>query len=268
MKLFATSYRKIFADEVAEAMRTTFVPGIVTGHDIEHLPEPVQKYLRYTGAIGKEKIHSVRLEFTGDFKTAPDRKCLKFSSLQYNFYDDPRRFFYMKMPMMGVPLDGLHVYKNERATMNIRIANLFEFVDARGEKMDQGETVTVFNDLCLMAPAALIDADIQWQTIDSLTVKATYTNGRNTISAKLYFNEDGELINFISTDRFLSSNGKTYQSYPWSTPAKNYIEFNGRKVPSYGEAIWHMPEGDYIYGKFNLKSIEYNGGSFTTGIKL
>ncbi len=171
----------------------------------------------------------------------------------------------MKMPMMGVPLDGLHVYKNECATMNIRIANLFQVVDARGEKMDQGETVTVFNDLCLMAPAALIDADIQWQTIDSHTVKATYTNGRNTISAKLYFNEAGELINFISTDRFLSSDGKTYLNYPWSTPVKNYTEFNGRKVPSYGEAIWHMPGGDYIYGKFNLKSVEYNSRNFTEG---
>jgi len=164
----------------------------------------------------------------------------------------------MKMPVMGLPFEGLHVYKNEKASMKIRMASLFTVVDARGEKMNQGETVTVFNDLCLMAPSALIDADVRWQTIDSLTVKAVYTNGENAITATLYFNEAGELVNFISTDRFLSSDGKTYLNYPWSTPAMRYKDFNGMKLPSYGEAIWQMPEGDYIYGKFNLKSVEYN----------
>ncbi len=258
MNLFGPGFKKVFTKGVNEAMQLQTNPGIVTEQDIKHLPEPVQKYLKFTGAIGKEKIQSVKLEFTGDFKTAPNRKYMKFTSVQYNFYGSPMRFFYMKMPMMGLPLDGLHVYKNEKASMKIRMASLFTIVDAKGEKMDKGETVTVFNDLCLMAPSALIDANVQWQTIDPLTVKAIYTNGKNTISATLYFSETGELKNFISSDRFMSSDGKTYLSYPWSTPVFNYKDFNGRKVPSYGETIWHMPEGDYVYGKFNLNSVEYN----------
>jgi hypothetical protein len=258
MKLLPRNYKKVFKTEVAEALQIQSNPGIVTEKDIQHLPEPVQKYLRYVGAIGKEKIHSMKLEFTGDFKTAPDRKYAKFSSVQYNFFQNPTRLFYMEMPIMGIPCYGLHVYKNEAASMKINLASLIEIVDAKGEKMDQGETVTVFNDLCLMAPAILIDADVKWQTIDQFTVKADYKNGENTISATLYFNEKGELTNFISTDRFMSSDGKTYLNYPWSTPAMNYKIFDGRKVPTYGEIIWHMPQGDFVYGKFNLKRVEYN----------
>lgn len=258
MKLLPRNYKSVFKTEVAKALQLQTSPGIVTEQDIKHLPEPVQKYLRYVGAIGKEKIHSVKLEFTGDFKTDPNNKYEKFISIQYNFFGSPKRFFYMKMPMMGIPCYGLHVYKEGTASMKINLSSLIEVVDAKGEKMNQGETVTVFNDLCLMAPAALIDADIKWQTIDKLIVKANYKNGKSTISATLYFNEAGELINFISTDRFLSSDGKTYLNYPWSTPAMNYKDFNGRKVPAYGETIWQMPEGDFVYGKFNLKSIEYN----------
>lgn len=128
----------------------------------------------------------------------------------------------------------------------------------KAKKMDQGETVTVFNDMCLMASSALIDADVTWQTIDPYTLKAFYTNDKITISATLYFNETGELTNFISTDRFMSSDGKTYLNFPWSTPAKNYQDFDGRKVPAYGETIWHMPEGEFVYGKFNLKNVKYN----------
>lgn len=258
MKLLPRKYKKVFKTEVSGSLQIQNNPAIVTEQDIKHLPEPVQKYLRYVGAIGKERIHSVKLEFTGDFKTAPDHQYAKFTSVQYNFFERPRRFFYMKMPIMGIPCFGLHVYKNGSASMKINLASILEVVDAKGEKMDQGETVTIFNDLCLMAPAALIDADVKWQTIDQLTVKADYTNGKSTVSATLYFNEQGELINFISTDRFMSADGKTYLNYPWSTPAMNYKEFGGRKVPTYGETIWQMPEGDFIYGKFNLKSVAYN----------
>jgi hypothetical protein len=57
--------------------------------------------------------------------------------------------------------------------------------------------------------------------------------------------------------------GKTYLAYPWSTPIKNYIDIKGRKVPSYGEANWHIPyEGEFCYAKFDLKEIEYNCTEF------
>ncbi len=259
MKLFAGNYQKAFNLEVAEAMKVPSKPGILLEQDILHLPDPVQKYLRYTAAIGKERIEHIRLEFAGKFKTDPERKYANFKSVQYNFFQHPTRLFYMKMPVMGIPCFGLHVYKNATASMKINLASLITVVDAKGPEMDMGETVTVFNDMCVMAPAALIDADVKWQTIDSLTVKAEYTLGANRITATLYFNATGQLVNFISNDRYLSSDGKTYSNYPWSTPVKEYREFHGRMMPSYGETIWFMPEGEYVYGKFNLIKVDFNG---------
>ncbi|MBO8180172.1 MAG: hypothetical protein H0Z19_06780 [Archaeoglobus sp.] len=43
------------------------IPEIVTAEDLEGLPEPVQRYLKYTQIIGKEKITTVRLEQGGYF---------------------------------------------------------------------------------------------------------------------------------------------------------------------------------------------------------
>ncbi|NWG13723.1 MAG: hypothetical protein HXY20_09330 [Acidobacteria bacterium] len=91
-----------------------------------------------------------------------------------------------------------------------------------------------------------------------LAARARFTHAGNTISALLSFNEAGELTDFLSNDRFLSADGKSFQSYPWSTPARNYREFEGRRVPTHGEGVWHMPEGEFVYGKFNLVEIEYN----------
>jgi hypothetical protein len=116
----------------------------------------------------------------------------------------------------------------------------------------------MLNDMCLMAPSTLIDPAITWQEIDNITVEARFTNGNHTIVATLYFNEAGAMTNFISNDRFLSSDGKEYLNYPWSTPVKGWQEINGRKIPTSGEAIWQTPEGPFCYGRFDIAEIEYN----------
>jgi hypothetical protein len=110
-----------------------------------------------------------------------------------------------------------------------------------------------------MAPAALIDKRIEWTSIDSLSAKATFTNGVNKITAILYFNEQGQLINFTSDDRYAIGDMKQYR---FSTPVKNYKLIDGRNVPTYGETIWHYPDGEFVYGKFTLKSVGYNVAEF------
>jgi len=258
MKFDSLNYKKAFKTELDESLHAQAESQIVTLSDIAHLPLQAQKYLIYTGAVGKMKIRNVHLKFTGSFSTAPGRKYQKFTSEQYNFFPVPKRVFLMNMRMMGILLEGFHLYKNAGASMLIKMASLFRIADAKGEKMNQGETVTVFNDLCLMAPSALIDADVRWQTIDPLTVKAIYKNEGITVSATLIFKETGELVNFISNDRYMSNDGKTYKNYPWSTPVKDYKDFGGRKLPTYADVIWHLPEGEYCYGKFKLQMAEFN----------
>jgi hypothetical protein len=159
---------------------------------------------------------------------------------------------------MGIPAKGIHLYKDEQAIMIIKLAGLFKVVDAKGIEMNQGETVTVFNDMCCMAPATLIDKNIQWEIIDPMTVKARFTNGSITISATLFFNEKGELINFISNDRFETADGKIYKNYPWSTPIKEYTNYKGIKTASSASIIYHRPDSDFCYGEFIMKEIEYN----------
>jgi hypothetical protein len=185
-------------------------------------------------------------------------------SQQYDFFPPnrwragPSRFFYISSNLYGVPFDGLHAYKENSATMEIKVASVIQVADARGEKMTRGETVTLFNDMCLLAPATLISSTIRWELLDSLHVKAMFTVGPNTISAILTFNEKGEMTDFLSNDRYLSSDGKTYTNYPWSTPVREYRDFDGIRLSSYAEAIWHTPGGEYTYAKFEVAEIEYN----------
>lgn len=139
--------------------------------------------------------------------------------------------------------------------MQIKPLGLFNVVNIKGTELNKAETVTVFNDMCLMAPASLIDKRILWTAIDSLSAKANFTNGTNSITAVLYFNEQGQLINFISDDRYAVNEMKQYR---FSTPVKNYTQIDGCNIMQYGETVWHYPDGEFVYRKFRLKSIKYN----------
>ena len=252
--------KKLYKKEVNAAMVRIrdSKPEIITEKDLEHLPPIVQKYLNYVGVVGKEKVLNVKIKFEGKIRSNPNDGWMILTSEQYNFFDKPTRIFYIKARKMGIPAVGIHLYKDEKAIMRIKLAGLFTIVDAKGPEMDQGETVTVFNDMCFMAPATLIDKNIQWEIKDPLTVFAKYTNGKISIGATLYFNEKGELVNFISNDRFETTDGKTYKNYPWSTPVKDYKDFNGVKVASSASVIYHRPDTDFCYGEFKLVGVEYN----------
>lgn len=109
-----------------------------------------------------------------------------------------------------------------------------------------------------MAPATLIDNRIQWLEVDGNKVKASFTNNNITVSAWLYFNDTGELVNFISNDRYAVSEGNTMRKLPWSTPLKDYKVLNGTTIAGNADVIYSYPEGDFCYGTFSFRNIEYN----------
>jgi hypothetical protein len=250
---------KVFKKEVLTGLEQTININheIVTEADLEHLPLIVRKYLRFVGVVGKEKVYNMRVILGGRMRSNPESSWMKIKSRQYNFFNNPVRVFYIKARNAGIPVIGLHVYKNENATFVVKLLGLFKVINAKGDKLDQSETVTVFNDMCLLAPSTLISRNIKWEEIDPLSVAAKYTNGRITISARLLFNEKGELINFISNDRY-DTDGKKYHNYPWLTPVKEYKEFNGYNLCSEASADYQRPDTTFSYAEFKVKEVEYN----------
>ena len=250
--LFERGYKKDIQNSLN---RTHSLPTeIVTEADIQRLPQAVQRYLNYVGVIGKPKVISMRAVLAGEMREK-GKDYFPFTAEQYNFYDEPTRLFFMKAQMFGMTVPGYHRYTDGNATMDVRIFGLFSVVKHAGDVMNVSDTVTLFNDMCLLAPATLIDERITWQSADELTAKATFTNQGVSISATLYFNAEGQLINFISEDRWAVADMKQYR---FSTPISNYRNINGYNLPTYGEAIWHYPDGDFTYGKIGIKDIEYN----------
>jgi hypothetical protein len=257
------SFRQQFETALlAGRARVELAPAqaLLTEVDLAPLPVPVQRYLRVTGFVGQPKTRSYRLRFSGRIRGGPTEPWMEFTAQQQSFAEEPTRLFLMSATMRGLPVQALHQFR-EHASFRVKVAGVATIIDAEGPELDKSETVTVFNDMCLLAPGTLIDPRIRWESIDERSVRAHFTHRGLTISATLMFDAEGFLSDFVSDDRSRSSpDGKTFTPLRFSTPVRDYRQFGPVRLGSFGEARWHapVPEGEFVYGEFRLLDIDFN----------
>ena len=255
------SFRAQFARDGAAGVARPLKLSTVIDADLAPLPAPVQRYLRAVGVVGQPRVSNYRLRFRGRIRSGPDSRWMPFEVDQQSFADQPTRLFLMRARMFGLPVEVFHRLIGGHATMQVKLAGVIPLVDAHGDEMDRSETVTLFNDMCLLAPATLLAPEIVWEPADALTTRARFTNGAHTISATLLFGEDGLLTNFVADDRSRASpDGKTFTPCRFSTPVRDYRDFGRVRLAAHGEARWLLPAGEFTYGEFDLQEVAYNVG--------
>ena len=236
--------------------------SVVTEQDLATLPTSVAAYVRRTGAVGRPRVTSLRAHLHGRIRASATSTWMPFTGEQVNTYGPGScRLFSMDARLHGIPVDVLHVFVSDAATMRVRAASLLPMVDAAGPEMDRAETVTFFNDLCVLAPAALVDAEVTWTVLGRHRVHAEFTRGPQTIGADLLFDEHDELVDFVSDDRLAgSSNGRTFTPRRWSTPLTDYRTVGGRRLATHGDARWGGPDpqDSFTYLELTIEDIAYN----------
>lgn len=249
-------YRRGVAAVMADRRRG----DVVTEADADRLPAPVAAYLRCAGVVGRPRPLSFRAVIHGRIRGGPDKPWMTFTGEQVNtFGPEPRRLFFMDATMLGLPVDVLHEFVGGAATMRVRLCSLVPMVDASGADLTRAETVTLLNDLCLMAPGALVDAPVRWEPIDAQHVRAVYTLAGNTVAAVLVFDDRHDLVDFVSDDRLTASpDGTSFTRQRWSTPVADRTEIDGRRMIAVGEGRWHPQQGEYCYLEFHLDDIAYD----------
>jgi hypothetical protein len=243
-----------------QAMAVATEP-VVTDADLAPLPSPVQRYLRFAGVIGQPRVRNYRIRFVGRIRSAADAPWMSFTAEQVSVVGGPTRLFMMDARMKGMPVDVLHTYLNGEARMRVRLLSLYPMVNTGGAAFTAAETVTVFNDMCVMAPASLLATAITWTTLDEQTVEGTFTNAGHTIRGTLHFDASGALVNFSSDDRpGLAADGTTLVPQRWTTPLRDYRWFGATRLASHGDARYAPASGAFTYGEFDLQEVAYNVG--------
>jgi hypothetical protein len=255
------SLRAGYDRDVANRVLAPVSAAPIADAELAHLPTLVQRYLRVAGVVGQPRVQNFRVRMHGRIRNSRAGRWMPFSSEQYNIVDPPARLFYLDASMFAIPAQGYHRYVGSDASMRVKAMALVSVVAAAGTEMTQSETVALFNDMCLMAPATLIDPAIVWEAIDARTTKARFTNAGHTIHAELSFNDTGGLANFVSDDRYQASpDGKSLKRLRWSTPIASFRTYGAVRLPSGGEGRWREPDGEYAYIELTIDDVWHNVG--------
>jgi hypothetical protein len=262
-----SSFPRVYAQEMAARLaRPSARLAPVTQTDLARLPALVARYLERVGVVGKPIPRDFRARFRGQMRPSESAGVMPIEAEQYERFDEPARLFLIRAESYGVPFEALHVFSRGVATMRVRVASLLDVVDAKGPLMNQSETVTLLNDMCLLAPATLLDPRLAFREVDERHVEVTLENAGVRVGATLEFDQAGDLVSFVSPDRYLSADGKRYEKLPWSTPVGDYRDFGGLRLAARGEARWHRPSGDLTYAHFELVAIEYDVAPSVTAV--
>jgi len=257
------SLRAEYRREVAKGLARALPEPPVTEADLAPLPAPVQRYLRLVGVVGRPRVRNFRVRFTGRMRGGPDAPWMPLTADQHSFLEPLTRLFFMEATRGGLPVVALHAYRDGGASMRVKLLSLVKVVDARGADFTRAETVTLFNDLCVLAPAALIDpAAIRWEPVDDAQARATFTHAGHAIQATLLFGEDGLLKDFTSDDRpALAPDGVHFLPARWSTPLGAYRAFGPYRLAGTADVRYRTASADYAYGEFVIADLAYNVGA-------
>ena len=77
---------------------------LVTDEMLLNLPEPVQRYMAYTGVVGKPWINTVHLQQTGKFRLGFDRPWMPMTAKQWYTTNPPAFVWNARFKIAGLPL--------------------------------------------------------------------------------------------------------------------------------------------------------------------
>ncbi len=234
-------------------------PEVVTEDDIKDLPEPARRYLRTSQIIGKDKIQTVILKQKGFMRMSEGQKWMPLEAEEYYTTDPPGFIWHGSIEFVPfLSIKARDMLSEGKGAMLVKLLGLISIADASGPEMNQASLVRYLSE-AIWFPTAFLSDYIQWEPVDTNSAKATISVDGLTASAVFYFNESGELENFI-TERYRDEGGQLVLR-AWSTPITEYKEINGIRIPNKGGEIWHLNSGDFKYIEVEVTDIEYNNPS-------
>lgn len=218
---------------------------------IANLPEPVRRYLRFMGVVGRPRDWSMRARFKARFRLAPGA-WVACEALQYDSRLELSRIFYMQLALKNVlPVTVRDTYLAGHGRMRAKAFDLVKVVDGQGPELDVGELVTYLNDAILMVPSLLLGPETTWQEVNAQSFDVTLTDGPLRVTARVWVDERGAPSDFSTTDRFFEADGKRVRT-EWRTPVRGWQDADGRKLPTHAEAVWQLPTGPFSYADFSF----------------
>lgn len=253
--------KKQFYKDVEEAQVENVLPcagELFKEEDFAHLPKALRMYISNSGYIGKSKMSCLSMEYRNvDFAQGKNGPKLKIDYTQYNFVNEPCRLAFIDSSLFRIPFEGYDYYRDGRGGMKGVIAKFITLFDQTGADMDKACLVTYLAE-CLFAPSALLQDYVAFEEIGDYAIKAVAKYKGAECSGIFHFNEKYEMVSFTTEDRAVTNKDGSMEFIPWSAECGEYrVSGNGLNLPTRFRAVWHYPDGDFVYFDGAIDNIIY-----------
>jgi hypothetical protein len=225
----------------------------VTAETVAALPAPVQRYLKWSGAIGKPIPALVRLEQRGRIRSAPDAAWMDLEAEEFYSTDPPAFVWRAWFPRRAAAtVFGRDAYIGGEASIRMKMLGVAPVADLAGEELRAAGLMRYLNEM-MWFPAALAGGNIRWMAIDDSAV-ATITDRGISVTGTFFFDEQGRPVNF----KALRYNTDTRRLETWETPITEYGVFDGLNLPAKGKGVWKLDGGDFAYIELEITGVAYD----------
>ncbi len=253
--------RRMFAERVGVEVRqllTAAIDGsdaVVTDDDLDGLPAPVQRYLRFAGVVGRPRIRTARLTQRGSMRVAPGQPWQPVAAEEH-FAVFPLGYIWHATVASGLfSVEIRDAYFAGYGEVLARLASFVPVAEARGPEVDEGALVRYLSETVFF-PTVLVD-QVRWEPIDDESARVFLSDDELEVSAICTFDSrTGRMVNLVA-ERWRDEDGY-FHKHVWSAPFEEYAEFNGFMIPSESAAIWHLDDEEFEYARFEVTDAEFD----------
>lgn len=219
------------------------------------LPAPVQRYVAYSGVIGRPIPRTVRLSQRGRIRSAPEAAWMQLAADEVYSTHPPAFVWKASFPGRNLPVVfGRDKYLDGEGSILMKALGLYRVADeGGGSAMNDASLMRYLNEM-VWFPAAFAGRNVTWREIDANAAEVTLVDRGRRATATMFFDAEGRPVNF----RALRYNTATRRNEIWETPFTRYGNFGGVNVPAAGSAVWKLAGGGFTYIELEILGIEYD----------
>jgi len=230
---------------------------VITEESLTHLPEPVARYMRYSGMVGNKRISAVRMVHSGSFRPVADKDFLPIKGEYYLTADRPSFCWYGKISIVpGLTIAARDSYYKGKGRMLVKMMSVFKLVDDRSEITNMSAFGRLVVEMTAIPSFFLDPGRIVWTSSDSTRAECIVNDSGLQTTAQLFFNADGSLGKIV-VDRYYGEDDGSSSPEKFSGTVQGSRNYRGLILPEVFDGYWNLKEGDLHYVHFVVDSVEY-----------
>lgn len=232
------------------------------------LPEPVRRYLETALGDTPRRTRSVRIEQRGQLRVGGlDSPWRPFTATHHARTQSPG--FVWDAVVEAFPFVSVRVrdaFVDEEGSSHVSLFGALPVGGAASTPELDEAALQRYLAEAVWYPTALLPANgVSWESVDDRTARATLTCGDKSASLTFHFSaidsqdsddtedsddgdgregEGGVVVERVHTTGRYRAVADGFELTPWTGLWRNYEERDGVTVPTTGEVVWHLPDGD------------------------